>query len=334
MKKINKIILAVGLFALPVFTFAAYNDVSLQTGGVISSNGINIDVSGTDSVIESITVNSGSFTMQMRANSYVKLSVPTYNQLSYEDSYDTGSSIEYTCNASNSVLQIRRSDDSQPTTITVTPSSTICSNSTTSSGNGGIVGGGGGGGGSYTYIPPVTATTSANTTGTLQAQLLAMQSQLAGMGGSAKSALTLRLTLGSTGPEVKILQQILNTDPETQVSLSGAGSPGNETTLFGGATLAALKKFQVKWGIVSEGNAATTGFGATGPMTRAKLNAFVGGTATVNMPATPTTPSVTGAVAKRLTLGSTGPEVKILQQILNTDPETQVSLSGAGSPGT
>jgi len=274
MKKINKIILAVGLFALPVFTFAAYNDVSLQTGGVISSNGINIDVSGTDSVIESITVNSGSFTMQMRANSYVKLSVPTYNQLSYEDSYDTGSSIEYTCNASNSVLQIRRSDDSQPTTITVTPSSTICSNSTTSSGNGGIVGGGGGGGGSYTYIPPVTATTSANTTGTLQAQLLALQSQLAGMGGSAKSALTLRLTLGSTGPEVKILQQILNTDPETQVSLSGAGSPGNETTLFGGATLAALKKFQVKWGIVSEGNAATTGFGATGPMTRAKLNSI------------------------------------------------------------
>ncbi len=80
---------------------------------------------------------------------------------------------------------------------------------------------------------------------------------------------TTPLTLGSTGVEVKFLQIILNTDSDTRITSEGAGSPGQETERFGGLTLVALKKFQVKYDIASEG---TAGYGSVGPMTRAKLN--------------------------------------------------------------
>jgi peptidoglycan hydrolase-like protein with peptidoglycan-binding domain len=44
---------------------------------------------------------------------------------------------------------------------------------------------------------------------------------------------------------------------------------------FGSLTEAALKVFQAKYGIVSSGTAYTTGYGATGAKTNAKLNALL-----------------------------------------------------------
>jgi peptidoglycan hydrolase-like protein with peptidoglycan-binding domain len=49
--------------------------------------------------------------------------------------------------------------------------------------------------------------------------------------------------VNSVGPDVKNLQIWLNTKGYT-VSITGAGSKGNETTFFGNATVAALKKLQ------------------------------------------------------------------------------------------
>lgn len=83
------------------------------------------------------------------------------------------------------------------------------------------------------------------------------------------ASITRTLGLRSTGADVKTLQRILNASADTRVAASGVGSPGRETTTFGPATLAALKKFQVKYGIAKSGQA---GYGTVGPKTRAKLN--------------------------------------------------------------
>ena len=59
-----------------------------------------------------------------------------------------------------------------------------------------------------------------------------------------------------------MLQTVLANDPDVYPN-------GLITGYFGPATLAAVKKFQVKYGIASSGN---PGYGLVGPKTRAKLN--------------------------------------------------------------
>jgi peptidoglycan hydrolase-like protein with peptidoglycan-binding domain len=79
------------------------------------------------------------------------------------------------------------------------------------------------------------------------------------------------LTKGIFSPDVKRLQQLLNSDPDTQLTSTGDGSPGNETTYFGSLTQKAVQKFQAKYDIVSSGSPETTGYGRVGPKTAAKL---------------------------------------------------------------
>jgi hypothetical protein len=75
------------------------------------------------------------------------------------------------------------------------------------------------------------------------------------------------LKKGMTDPSVKYLQTVLNADIDTQISSSGAGSPGNETTYFGSLTEMAVVKFQKKYGIEPS-------VGYVGSKTRAKLNSL------------------------------------------------------------
>jgi len=72
------------------------------------------------------------------------------------------------------------------------------------------------------------------------------------------------LGVGMNKIEVKELQKILNSDPQTQISLIGPGSPGQETTYFGPLTRSAVIKFQIKNSI--------PGTGFVGPLTTKKLN--------------------------------------------------------------
>jgi hypothetical protein len=76
------------------------------------------------------------------------------------------------------------------------------------------------------------------------------------------------LMRGNVGPEVTLLQQILNRDSDTRIALRGSGSPGNETKFFGKLTEKSVQLFQMKYSIASVG---TPGFGIVGPKTRAKL---------------------------------------------------------------
>lgn len=87
------------------------------------------------------------------------------------------------------------------------------------------------------------------------------------------------MRLGSSGADVKNLQKVLNMYPQTQVSVSGAGSPGMESTYFGPATRAAANKFQALH-LAELGISAPTGNVFAG--TRGLLNQVCTGAATGN----------------------------------------------------
>ncbi|MCE9629039.1 MAG: IPT/TIG domain-containing protein [Candidatus Vogelbacteria bacterium] len=91
------------------------------------------------------------------------------------------------------------------------------------------------------------------------------------------ASLDKNLKLGDSGSDVKKLQELLNKDPNTQVSLSGPGSPGQETEFFGAKTVSALSKFQEKFGdVILEPLGLEKGTGILGQLTRAVLNELYG----------------------------------------------------------
>lgn len=81
---------------------------------------------------------------------------------------------------------------------------------------------------------------------------------------------TSELQQGSTGLAVLNLQRVLNQDLYTRVAVTGAGSPGLETTIFGPATKAAVEKFQEKHITMEEPSGVVDG------PTREKLNEITG----------------------------------------------------------
>ena len=82
-------------------------------------------------------------------------------------------------------------------------------------------------------------------------------------------AITRTLKPGSSGDEVKDLQAFLQR--------TGDLKEANTTNFFGPITERALKAWQSRTGIVSEGDADSTGFGAAGPKTREALLAHCRG---------------------------------------------------------
>ena len=59
------------------------------------------------------------------------------------------------------------------------------------------------------------------------------------------AVLARNLRLGMSGQDVKVLQQILNKNVLTQVSVSGVGAPGSESSYFGEKTKSAVVRFQM-----------------------------------------------------------------------------------------
>ncbi|MDE2188295.1 MAG: peptidoglycan-binding protein, partial [Patescibacteria group bacterium] len=149
------------------------------------------------------------------------------------------------------------------------------------------------------------------------------------------------LFIGVSSPQVKLLQQILNTYGYT-VAVSGNGSPGHESTYFGPATESALQKFQCAKLTICSGAPNINGYGSTGPKTRAALE-LLSGTNIVNNQASLNNTANTNSSTivssgqpvifnRSLSLGSVGSDVKDLQVFLNNHGFI-ISYYGNGSPG-
>ena len=82
--------------------------------------------------------------------------------------------------------------------------------------------------------------------------------------------LTSTLHMGSRGAQVKVLQQLLNSNGYV-IARTGDGSPGHETGVFGAKTREALQQFQCDYHIVCTGSETTTGYGMVGGKTRLAL---------------------------------------------------------------
>jgi hypothetical protein len=299
MKKLIYFILVFSLL-LPFIGFAAYNDVTLTTDTVISVNGISLNVSGSSSVIESMTVNANDFTVTLQSNSTFQVTSSARKKF-FVDAPGTVT-ISRPCTSSESSLTLSGASN---VTVTISPSSSACdaADSTTTSTSSTIAGG----------AAPGTAASFPNVLETAEEAVLAVEEAPAPVSGltlgqissiiilleafevepsvidtvrnilkgtriaPAPSAVSVSpvfnttLKFGMISSDVKRLQQLLNSDPDTQLASSGVGSPGNETDYFGALTRKAVQKFQAKYGIISSGDEASTGYGLAGPKTRAKL---------------------------------------------------------------
>lgn len=158
--------------------------------------------------------------------------------------------------------------------------------------------------------------------------------------GANTATFTKNRGLNDKGEDIRALQKYLNAHG-TPVATSGAGSPGNETTLFGGLTKAALIRFQQAHAahiLEPQGRTAPTGY--LDFHTRAFLNGAETSAATAAAvhapqdapvpPSTSTTPSL--RFTQDLAPGKTHQDIRALQQYLNANG-FPLATSGPGAPG-
>lgn len=117
-------------------------------------------------------------------------------------------------------------------------------------------------------------------------------------------AFTRNLMIGDVGKDVLKLQQMLNSDPDTVVALTGPGSPGYETENFGLLTKSAVIKFQEKYASeVLSPIGLSRGTGFVGAKTILKIEQLAtSGVKTVSEPVLPSgnleAPVVSGSSGK------------------------------------
>ncbi|MCX6786817.1 MAG: peptidoglycan-binding domain-containing protein [Candidatus Kaiserbacteria bacterium] len=275
MKKLLAV-LSVAALLSPALAFAAKDDVSMDTSVVLSVGGIEVDISGATAVIESITVDTSSFSFHLQPESSIEMTAPNGNMLSTDMSTNIVTS---TCNSSGSVLKYIGTGDR---IVKITPSTSLCSGShshsssssssaastkTATSAAPTVVSSSGLSSAQVQSILDVLASFSADaaTIAKVKAALEGSAPTTGSVTSTAAAAFKSNLTTGSLGSEVKALQEFLNAHGYT-VATSGAGSVGKETTTFGAATRAALVKYQNAKGI-------TPAAGYFGTKTRAVINA-------------------------------------------------------------
>ena len=259
----------VGLLVLPTFVLATTaSDVTLTTDAAISVAGVTFNITGSSATIASITVTTNSFSMDLMSGSTATVATPDHSRI-----IDDAPSANVSTDTCSFGLSTKTYTATSNVTISVSPSGIICSSgsgyvssptpvvSTGSSASPAVV--------TPSVAPavvaPVVTVPSVTITPIVPAVVNANPSPVAML---VSPVFSRSLTVGQVHPDAKRLQQLLNSDPDTQVAKSGAGSPGKETSSFGPATKSAVMKFQVKYGVAKPGQ---LGYGLFGPATRAKV---------------------------------------------------------------
>ena len=318
MKKL--LLLGLGLLGLPFIAFGAFDDVTLTTDTRITVGSDTLSVYGESGLVESIAVGSSNFTVTLASTSAVTFKSSSGKTLSTSGASAIRSNSS--CENGASYLTLANESSSSSVTVTVTIGSACSTNSSGGGGGGGgggtvsgLISGGGGGGSSVSVATPAasSATTQSSSASTLQAQIDALLSQVGALGGS--SSFTRDLQVGDSGADVASLQTLL----ESKGFLTMPAGVAKGT--FGGLTKAALVAYQKNIGV----NAT----GYFGPKTRAS----VGATPVASAPSSATVPVTKGTLTAALSAGVSHSDVKLLQQVLNSDPDTRIADSGVGSSG-
>lgn len=262
---------AVGLLMVPVSVFAAFDDTTLTTDAVIAVGSVNYTVTGSSASLSSITVNASNAVLTLAPGSSIKVTSSDRSDITHDASSSYVSQKTCDKNTSSITFAVPSGASISTADITISPSSNTCSSGGYDVGFGASTASTGGG---TVAVSPASTTTTVVTPvpvipsiapSVSPAVLNAVPSKIA----TQVSPIFNRLiTVGQAHADVKRLQQLLNSDPETQVAKSGAGSYGKETTYFGPATRSAIMKFQIKYGIAKKGQ---VGYGTFGPITRAKF---------------------------------------------------------------
>ena len=129
------------------------------------------------------------------------------------------------------------------------------------------------------------------------------------LGQATKAAILRELLSGSSGDDVKDLQELLVKEGVYPESLI--------TGFFGALTKQAVIRFQEKYfEDILKPAGLLKGTGVVGPATRKKVNELLGAAPSVEKPALPPGQAIKSEILKTLIQGTSGDDVKILQELL------------------
>ncbi len=271
------LLFALALLTLPVTALAAFNDVQLTNGEVtlrltIGGSVMSFDVAGSN-LMQSLQVQGDTIAVNLQSGSSLTITSDAATTFTYSVG---GASAAFTCSSSNSKLVITASDSQD---VTVTPTGTTCT--VPGSSAAATAGGDGTPNPSPTPAPtpepssapaPASSGSSAPAPAPVQAPA-PVETPAASVASPSPVAQLVSpvfnkdLSVGSRGDDVKRLQQLLAADKEIYPE-------GQVTGYLGNLTKAAIRKFQLKYGVIQK--ATDPGNGNLGPKTRAKMKEVYG----------------------------------------------------------
>jgi hypothetical protein len=271
---LKRIIAISAIFLSPFLAYAV--TVSEDVTLVLPSDSSEYTLTAAQNTFDTLTINNASFDFVLSGGQEILI------KSSDKKNFTSTRAGSFECQTSQSVLSVSKPEGESAETVTVTPSG----NCATSSGGGGGTNPslgqytGGGGGPAYQPLPlpfPASAST-APTASSIQQQILAIQAKIAGLQGAqapvgtppAYGVFARVMDPGDKDDEVRRLQGLLKTDSEVYPE-------GLVTGYYGTLTRNAVRRFQLKYGVIPNENAL--GNGRVGPKTMAKLNEIFGGMA-------------------------------------------------------